>query len=246
MEHNSIKIEDVLTTEYADFLEFCSVSGKVFVSELTSVDYIAFRSSYGQSKDRINIIKKLLQQGVPEAQKEGVLEEAKLVCDVAPVDVFESDAVEMLAQTAESDDSAFADDASEFAQDENECNDDEPIVKTYEDDEGQSFFQMFRIEPEKYENIKIDVLDLSVRSMNCIKRTTCTSVADLLRLRISDLKQIRNMGSKSVDEVIAVLREFAQNYTPVLEEPKQCVTELSNELKCCIEAFLLEDRKSVV
>lgn len=246
MEHNSIKIEDVLTTEYADFLEFCSVSGKVFVSELTSVDYIAFRSSYGQSKDRINIIKKLLQQGVPEAQKEGVLEEAKLVCDVAPVDVFESDAVEMLAQTAESDDSAFADDASEFAQDENECNDDEPIVKTYEDDEGQSFFQMFRIEPEKYENIKIDVLDLSVRSMNCIKRTTCTSVADLLRLRISDLKQIRNMGSKSVDEVIAVLREFAQNYTPVLEEPKQCVTELSNELKCCIEAFLLDESYDVM
>ncbi|MDO4746624.1 MAG: hypothetical protein Q4B18_08705, partial [Bacillota bacterium] len=65
MEHNSIKIEDVLTSEYADFLEFCSVSGKVFVSELTSVDYIAFRASYGQPKDRINTIKKLLQEGVP-------------------------------------------------------------------------------------------------------------------------------------------------------------------------------------
>lgn len=246
MEHNSIKIEDILTTEYTDFLEFCSVSGKVFVSELTSVDYIAFRSSYGQSKDRINTIKRLLQQGVPVAHKEDMLEGAKLVCEAASVDVFESDVVEMIAQAAESDDSAFADDASESAQDGNECDDDEPVVKTYEDTEGQSFFQMFRTEPEKYENIKIDVLELSVRSMNCLKRTTCTTVADLLRLRISDLKQIRNMGAKSVDEVIAVLREFAQNYTPAPDEPKQCVTELSKELKCCIEAFLLDESYDVM
>ena len=246
MEHNSIKIKDILTTEYADFLEFCSVSGKVFVSELTSVDYIAFRSSYGQSKDRINTIKRLLQQGVPVAHKEDMLEGAKLVCEAASVDVFESDVVEMIAQAAESDDSAFADDASESAQDGNECDDDEPVVKTYEDTEGQSFFQMFRTEPEKYENIKIDVLELSVRSMNCLQRTTCTSVADLLRLRISDLKQIRNMGAKSVDEVIAVLREFAQNYTPAPDETKQCVTELSKELKCCIEAFLLDESYDVM
>lgn len=223
MEHNSIKIEDVLTSEYADFLEFCSVSGKAFVSELTSVDYIAFRSSYGQSKDRINTIKKLLQQGVSVAQKEDMLEDAKLVCEAVSVDVFESDIVEMIAQ------------------DGNEGDDDELVVKTYEDTDAQPLFQMFRTEPEKYENIKIDVLELSVRSMNCLKRTTCTSVADLLRLRISDIKQIRNMGAKSVDGVITVLREFTHDYTPTPEKPKQCVTELSKELKCCIEMFLLDE-----
>lgn len=246
MEHNSIKIEDVLTTEYADFLEFCSVSGKVFASELTSVDYIAFRSSYGQSKDRVNTIKKLLQMGVPVAQKEDIPEKAKLVCEVASVDVLESDVIETIEQAAESDDSAFADKASESARDGNGCDDDEPIAKTYEDTDDQPFFQMFRIEPEKYEDIKIDVLELSVRSMNCLKGTTCTSVADLLSLRISDLKQIRNMGAKSVDEVIAVLREFTQNHTPTPEESKQHATELSKELKCCIEAFLLDESYDVM
>lgn len=38
--------------------------------------------------------------------------------------------VEVLAETVESDDSAFAEGASDFAQDGNECDDDEPVAKT--------------------------------------------------------------------------------------------------------------------
>lgn len=246
MEHNSIKIEDVLTIEYADFLEFCSLSGKVFVSELTSVDYIAFRSSYDQSKDRINTIKRLLQESVSVDEKEVTLEETKTVSEPVSADVFESDssADEKVAQVVE-DDLVSAEDVFDSAQVEVD-NDDEAAVKAYEDSDEQPLYQMFRVDPANFDDIKIDALELSVRAMNCLHRSTNKTIADLLRLHVSDLKQIRNMGAKSIDEVIVVLREYTQNYIPAPEEPKQCVTELSEELKRCIEAFLLDESYDVM
>lgn len=47
MDMDRVRIADVITTEYSDFLSFCSVSGKIFISELTNVDFVAFRTSSG-------------------------------------------------------------------------------------------------------------------------------------------------------------------------------------------------------
>ena len=248
MEHNSIKIEDVLTSEYADFLEFCSVSGKVFVSELTSVDYIAFRASYGQPKDRINTIKKLLQEGVPVAEKKASLEETRTVIEAVSEDVSVSESltVEKVAQVVEDYDSPSVDDTSDTVQAVDDTDVVETAAKTYGNSDEQSLYERFRVDPANFEDIKIDALELSVRSMNCLQRSASESIADLLRLRVSDLKQIRNMGAKSVDEVIAVLGKYTQDYTPVPEEPKHHVTELSEELKRCIEAFLLDESYDVM
>ena len=55
-----VRITDVITTEYSDFLSFCSVSGKVYVSELTNVDFVAFRTSSGQSRDYIKAIRAIV------------------------------------------------------------------------------------------------------------------------------------------------------------------------------------------
>lgn len=51
MDMDRVRIADVITTEYSDFLSFCSASGKIFISELTNVDFVAFRTSSGQSRD---------------------------------------------------------------------------------------------------------------------------------------------------------------------------------------------------
>lgn len=59
MDQNTVKITDIITTEYADFLSYCSASGKVFTSELTNVDYVAFRTSSGQSREYIKTISTL-------------------------------------------------------------------------------------------------------------------------------------------------------------------------------------------
>ena len=61
---DKVRITDVITTEYSDFLSFCSASGKVYVSELTNVDFVAFRASSGQSRDYIKAIRAILDNPV--------------------------------------------------------------------------------------------------------------------------------------------------------------------------------------
>ena len=56
----AFKIEDALTTEYADFLRYCEQSGKVFITELTNLDFVAFRSLTGTSRETISRIRHLL------------------------------------------------------------------------------------------------------------------------------------------------------------------------------------------
>ncbi|MEX0834634.1 MAG: DNA-directed RNA polymerase subunit alpha C-terminal domain-containing protein, partial [Nitriliruptor sp.] len=54
----------------------------------------------------------------------------------------------------------------------------------------------------------IEDLDLSVRSYNCLKREGVGTVGELLDRTEQDLLEIRNFGSKSVDEVKEKLVEL--------------------------------------
>ncbi|MGK3941053.1 DNA-directed RNA polymerase subunit alpha C-terminal domain-containing protein, partial [Streptomyces caeruleatus] len=47
----------------------------------------------------------------------------------------------------------------------------------------------------------IEELELTVRSYNCLKREGIHSVAELVARSEADLRDIRNFGAKSVDEV---------------------------------------------
>jgi DNA-directed RNA polymerase subunit alpha len=53
--------------------------------------------------------------------------------------------------------------------------------------------------------ITIDDLDLSVRSYNCLKRAGINTVEDLISKTGDDMMKVRNLGRKSLDEVIAKL-----------------------------------------
>ena len=55
-----IKITDLISTEYSDFLDFCSAFGKTFASELTIIDFIAFRTSSSRSWKYINALREKL------------------------------------------------------------------------------------------------------------------------------------------------------------------------------------------
>ena len=56
------------------------------------------------------------------------------------------------------------------------------------------------------DTIKIDVLDLSVRASNCLKRANIYTIGDLMTHTEDDLAKIRNLGKKSVDEIIDKLK----------------------------------------
>lgn len=53
--------------------------------------------------------------------------------------------------------------------------------------------------------LNIEELELSIRSFNCLKRKGVNTVGDLLGLTISDLQTIRNLGQKSMSEILSAL-----------------------------------------
>lgn len=63
-------------------------------------------------------------------------------------------------------------------------------------------------EKEEYLDLTIDELDLSVRSFNCLKRAGINTVEDLTNKSEEDMMKVRNLGRKSLEEVIAKLNSF--------------------------------------
>ena len=78
MDMNRVRIADMITAEYSDFLTFCSVSGKVFISELTKIDFVTFRTSSGQSRNYIETIKTMLNNPSIVATAEGETNQTSL------------------------------------------------------------------------------------------------------------------------------------------------------------------------
>ena len=56
--------------------------------------------------------------------------------------------------------------------------------------------------PDKVLEMTVEELDLSVRSFNCLKRANINTVADLISRTEDDMMKVRNLGRKSLEEVI--------------------------------------------
>lgn len=56
--------------------------------------------------------------------------------------------------------------------------------------------------------MKIEEMDLSVRSYNCLKRAGIHTVEDLTHKSEDDMLKVRNLGRKSLDEVIQKLESY--------------------------------------
>ena len=56
--------------------------------------------------------------------------------------------------------------------------------------------------------MKIDELDLTVRSFNCLKKAGIESVGELAKLGMNDLLKIKNLGRKSLEEIIDKMKEL--------------------------------------
>jgi len=61
---------------------------------------------------------------------------------------------------------------------------------------------------EKILEMTIEELDLSVRSFNCLKRAGINTVEDLINKTEDDMMKVRNLGRKSIDEVVAKLNSL--------------------------------------
>ena len=63
-------------------------------------------------------------------------------------------------------------------------------------------------EKGKVLEMNIDELELSVRSYNCLKRAGINTVEELTNRTPEDMMKVRNLGRKSLEEVLAKLKEL--------------------------------------
>ena len=67
---------------------------------------------------------------------------------------------------------------------------------------------------EKVLEQTIEELDLTVRSYNCLKRAGIHTVEDLTRKTEDDMMKVRNLGRKSLEEVLKKLDELGLSLSP--------------------------------
>ena len=78
-------------------------------------------------------------------------------------------------------------------------------------EKGQNFDVIVEKEDNKKEKVlemNIDEVELSVRSYNCLKRAGINTVEELTNRTPEDMMKVRNLGRKSLEEVLAKLKEL--------------------------------------
>ena len=62
--------------------------------------------------------------------------------------------------------------------------------------------------------MSIDELEFSVRAYNCLKRAGINTVEELCNKTSDDMMKVRNLGKKSLDEVLLKLKEMGLHLRP--------------------------------
>jgi DNA-directed RNA polymerase subunit alpha len=76
------------------------------------------------------------------------------------------------------------------------------------------------IPDEKY-NMPVEQLDLSVRTMNCLRRGGIATVGELIGKKAKELLQLRNFGQKSFQEIEERLKKMGLSLAPQVELKKE-------------------------
>ena len=75
-----------------------------------------------------------------------------------------------------------------------------------------------KAEENKFQNMLIEELDLSVRSNNCLKRAGITTVMELTQRSEDEMMKVRNLGKKSLKEVKEKLNEICLHFRHYIGE----------------------------
>jgi DNA-directed RNA polymerase subunit alpha len=76
----------------------------------------------------------------------------------------------------------------------------------------------------------IDSLGLSARSFNCLDRSNISLIGEIVLMSVNDLKNVKNLGKKSYDEIVEKVQEFGYEVGADLAD------DVVNALKKQIEA----------
>lgn len=69
MNGNGYKLSDILGDEYTDFFEYCKTANKVFSEDLTTADYIAYRTKFKKTREFINELRNKIESYITVADE---------------------------------------------------------------------------------------------------------------------------------------------------------------------------------
>ena len=82
--------------------------------------------------------------------------------------------------------------------------------------------QLIRLSiPDEQYNMPVERLDLSVRTMNCLRRDGIATVGELVSKKPKELIRLRNFGQKSFREIEERLKEIGLSLVPQVEAEKE-------------------------
>jgi len=79
--------------------------------------------------------------------------------------------------------------------------------------------------PEEKYNMPVEQLDLSVRTINCLRRANITTVGELISKEEKELLRLRNFGQKSLHEINERLKSLGLSLSPLIKDLTMPVTE---------------------
>ncbi len=262
MDITRVKICDIFKIEYPDFYAYCESSGKVFVSELSNIDFVAFRTRMEKSREYIAQLKAFIDEALLKFEDNN-----KRLVDNDAVDLPEKKednqvverlhSVETAVGVAEQGSFDSPNEPQKHAYTLTKQESDKTkkqktsYDKSVEYDESIPLSSIFEVDPNSFLDVSFEVLNLSVRSFNCLNRSGCRTMGDLLLKSISDLKSIKNMGLKSVNEILAKIEEQIFELSDkssqiITSKASLCISanEYNEPVKNAVELILLGENIS--
>lgn len=143
--------------------------------------YIALDAYFTPVRSATYKIENVLVEDNPNFEK--VILNIKTDGQISPVDAFRNSLEVMYAQLA-----VFNSEVSLKAPTKIERAEENPVLKKL--------------------TMNIDTLGLSARSFNCLDRAEIKYIGEIAMMSINDLKNVKNLGKKSFDEIIEKLQEY--------------------------------------
>jgi DNA-directed RNA polymerase subunit alpha len=104
-----------------------------------------------------------------------------------------------------------------------------PFVEYVKISQMKAEEQLMRLSiPDEKYNMPVEQLDLSVRTMNCLRRSGIATVGELISKKPRELLKLRNFGMKSFHEIEEKLQEIGLSLA-LQAEPKKGAENLSVE-----------------
>ena len=188
---NDIKIKDVVIPDFPDFFDFCSALGKYYISELTDMDFIAYRANYNHTREFVSGVKKHIETECSKFDDNDN--------KIHKIDTLNDELVN------EEDDLDF-DNQNDIGNESNEINS-QSINKI---DGSIPLYIIYDLDPSEYNNKRISDYPFPTALKNRLNAAGYFSMYDLLNMSKHELTCMKGIGGKIIDKVDVILNGLRQ------------------------------------